>query len=253
VLATHGRGIWILDDISSLQQLTPQVLAGPAHLFAPRPAEQIRYFNPKAHQGDMVFRGDNPPAGAIIDYYMRDSSAMNAPLAIVDAAGQQVARLQAPHLAGVNRVIWNLRHDPMPPGPADEESGGRPSLIPGPFVIPGEYTVRLTAGDRIYEQKLQVLEDPRIQIAAADRTLWTDALLAIGAAYRGAAALVDEVARRSAAASDDLPVVARELQSRLLRLYRDVAQSTAKPTADQQAQLQFLKTELESLRRRVNP
>ena len=105
VLATHGRGIWILDDISSLQQLTPQVLAEPAHLFAPRPAEQIRYFNPKAHQGDMVFRGDNPPAGAIIDCYMRDNSAMNAPLAIVDAAGGQVARLEAPHRAGVNRVI----------------------------------------------------------------------------------------------------------------------------------------------------
>ncbi len=55
VLATHGRGVWILDDISSLQQLTPQVLAEPAHLFAPRAAEEIRYVNPKAHQGDMVF------------------------------------------------------------------------------------------------------------------------------------------------------------------------------------------------------
>jgi hypothetical protein len=184
---------------------------------------------------------------------MRDNSAMNAPLAIVDAAGRQVARLQAPHLAGVNRVIWNLRHDPLPPGPADEESGGRASVIPGPFAIPGEYTVRLTAGERMYEQKLQVLEDPRIQISAGDRALWTDALLAIGATYRGAASLVDEVARRSAAASDDLPAVVRELQSRLSRLYRDMAQSTAKPTADQQAQMQFLETELESLRKRVSP
>ena len=57
----------------------------------------------------MVFRGSSAPAGAIIDYYMRDNSAMNAPLVIVDAAGQQVARLLAPHLEGVNRVIWNLR------------------------------------------------------------------------------------------------------------------------------------------------
>ena len=253
VLATHGRGVWILDDISSLQQLTPQVLAEPAHLFAPRPAEQIRLVNPKAHQGDMVFRGENPPAGAIIDYFMRESSAMNAPLAIVDATGRQVAGLQAPHLAGVNRVIWNLRYDSLPPGPADEESGGRPLLIPGPFVIPGEYTVRLSAGDKVYEQKLQVLEDPRIQVSAGDRKLWTEALLAIGESYRGAASLVDEVARRSGAAASDLPAVARELHSRLAGLYRDVAQSTAKPTVDQQAQMQFLNTELDSLRKRVNP
>ena len=161
--------------------------------------------------------------------------------------------LQAPHLAGVNRVIWNLRHDPLPPGPADEESGGRALSVLGPLVIPGEYTVRLSAGEKMFEQKLQVLEDPRIQISAGDRTLWTDALLAIGASYRGAVSLVEEVARHRGAPSTDLSAVARELQSRLLALYRDVAQSTAKPTADQQAQMQFLKTELDSLRKRVNP
>jgi hypothetical protein len=229
------------------------VLGEPAHLFAPRPAEQIRYFNPKAHQGDMVFRGENPPAGAIIDCFMRDNSAMNAPLAIIDAAGRQVARLEAPHLAGVNRVIWNLRHDPLPPAPGDEESGERPSLVPGPFVTPGEYTVRLSVGDKVYEQKLQVLEDPRVQISAGDRKLWTDALLAIGEAYRGAVSLVEELARRSGAASNELPSVARELRSRLSGLYRDMEKSTAKPTADQRAQMQFLTTELESLRKRVSP
>src|SRR6185295_18931862 len=207
VLATHGRGVWILDDISPLQQLTPQVLDEPAHLFAQRPADEIRLVNPKAHQGDMVFRGENPPAGAIIDYFMRQSSAMNAPLAIVDAAGRQVARLQAPHLAGVNRVIWNLRYDPLPPAPADQESSERALTIPGPFVMPGEYTVRLSVGEKVYEQKLQVLQDPRIQISAGDLKLWTDALLAIGESYRGAASLVDQIAQRTGAAPSDLPAV----------------------------------------------
>jgi hypothetical protein len=184
---------------------------------------------------------------------MRDNSSMNAPLAIVDAAGQQVARLEAPHRAGVNRVIWNLRHDPLPPGPSDEESGGRAFPIPGPFVMPGEYTVRLSVNDRTYEQKLQVLEDPRIQISAGDRKLWTDALVAIGETYRGAAALVDETARRGGAGSGDLGAVVRELHSRLAGLYRDVARSTAKPTADQVAQMLFLKSELDAVRKRVNP
>jgi hypothetical protein len=251
VLATHGRGIWILDDLSALQQLTPQVLAAdPGHLFAPRAAEQIRYFNPKAHQGDMVFRGDNPPAGAIIDYYMRDGAANNATIAIVDGSGQEVATLSAPHLPGLNRVIWNLRHAALPPGAADEESGGQPSAIAGPFVLPGDYTVRLSARGRTYEQKLQVLEDPRIQVPPADRKAWTDALLALAAVYRETALLVPQASGR-AGAGVDLSDVARELQSRLATLYRDLSRSTAKPTADQQAQMRFYDEELRSLRSRL--
>jgi hypothetical protein len=119
--------------------------------------------------------------------------------------------------------------------------------------MPGEYTVRLSVGDRTYEQKLQVLEDPRIQISAGDRKLWTEALVAIAETYRGAATLVDEAARRGGAGSGDVGAVARELHSRLAGLYRDVARSTAKPTADQTAQMQFLKTELDALRKRINP
>ena len=252
VLATHGRGVWILDDISSLQQLTPQVLSEPAHLFAPRPVEEIRYFNPKAHQGDMVFHGDNPPAGALIDYSLQSDLGASAALNILDAAGNQVTTLNPSRAAGLNRVIWNLQYSALPPGPPDEESGGRSSAIPGPFVMPGEYTVRLTAGGKTYDQKLQVLEDPRIQIPAADRKAWTDALLASGEMYRGAVSLLDEVNRRGRSGADDLRGVVRELRSRLATLYRDMARSTAKPTADQQAQMQFFRTELDALRVRVS-
>ena len=252
VLATHGRGVWILDDISSLQQLTPRVLSEPAHLFAPRPAEEIRYFNPKAHQGDMVFHGANPPAGALVDYYLQSDLGAAAALDILDTAGTHVTTLNPSRAAGLNRVIWNLRYAALPPGPPDEESGGRASALPGPFVVPGEYTVRLTVGGQTYEQKLQVLEDPRIQIPASDRKLWTDALLAIAETYRGAVSILDEANRRSRTGANDLRGVARELQSRLATLYRDMAQSTARPTADQQSQMQFFKTELDALRARVN-
>jgi hypothetical protein len=251
VLATHGRGVWILDDISSLQQLTPQVLSEPAHLFAPRPVEEIRYFNPKAHQGDMVFHGDNPPAGALVDYYLQGDLAASAALNILDAAGNQVTMLNPSRAAGLNRVIWNLRHAALPPVPPDEEAGGRTIAIPGPFVMPGEYTVRLTAGGQTYDQKLLVLEDPRIQISAADRKAWTDALIAIGETYRGAVSALDDVRARGRAGSNDGRDVLRELQSRLATLYRAMAQSTAKPTADQQSQIQFFETELRSLRARV--
>src|SRR5690606_28925455 len=72
VLASHGRGIWILDQVNAIQELTPQVLASSAHLFTIQPAEQIRYQNQKAHTGDMYWAGENPPAGAIVDYYLRE-------------------------------------------------------------------------------------------------------------------------------------------------------------------------------------
>ena len=129
ILASHGRGVWILDDISSLQQLTPAVLAEPVHLFAPRPIEEIRYFNPKAHQGDLTYRGDNPPPGALLDFYLQ--AAGTPTLRVIDAAGTAVATMTQPAAAGLNRVMWRPRHAALPPGPPDEESGGRSSAAPG--------------------------------------------------------------------------------------------------------------------------
>jgi photosystem II stability/assembly factor-like uncharacterized protein len=250
VLATHGRGVWILDDVSALQQLTPAVLGESAHLFPPRATEEIRYFNPKAHEGDLVFHGSNPPTGAPIDFYLQRDSGDIA-IAILDAAGAAVAKLQAPHAAGINRVVWNLRYDALPSTGGDEESGGRVRPVPGPLVLPGAYTVRLTAGGRSYDQTLQVLEDPRIQASAADRKAWTDALLAVGELYRGAATLSERLDRDNSGAAAEPRRVARELRGRLATLYRDMSGSTAKPTADQQGQIQFFRTELESLRRRT--
>jgi hypothetical protein len=74
VLATHGRGIWILDQLTALQGLTPR-RSSDAQLFPIEPAEQIRYTNLKAHTGDMIFRGENPPNGAIIDYWLERAHA----------------------------------------------------------------------------------------------------------------------------------------------------------------------------------
>jgi photosystem II stability/assembly factor-like uncharacterized protein len=250
VVATHGRGVWILDDLTPLQQLTPQTLSEPAHLFAPRATEEIRYFNPKAHQGDMVFHGDNPPAGAIVDYYLSGDAGAGFALNIVDGAGKAVAKLQASGTPGLHRVIWDLRSEALPDAPPDQESGGRLPMG-GPFVLPGDYTVRLNAAGRTLDQKLTVLEDPRIQVSPADRKAWTDALVAAAETYRSVVALMQRLGGAGTAA--EIRTVARELQSRLSSLYRDMSQSTGRPTADQLAQIQFFKTELESLRRRATP
>ena len=114
--------------------------------------------------------------------------------------------------------------------------------------MPGENTVRLTAAGKTYEQKLQVKEDPRIEIAPADRKAWTDALLAVAEMYRSSVALRDQVGARGSA---DLRDTARELQTRLATLYRQISGSTGRPTADQQAQMVFYETELRALQRRA--
>jgi photosystem II stability/assembly factor-like uncharacterized protein len=257
VLATHGRGVWILDNITALQELTPQVMTEAAHLFAPRVAEQIRYFNAKAHTGDMLFRGDNPPPGALIDYYLQADPGPTLDITIMDAAGKPVAKLQPTTAPGLNRIVWNLRYESLPPAPPDEESGGRTGPVAGPLVTPGDYTVRLTAGGKTYDQKLQVVEDARIQVSAADRLLWTETLRSVAETYRGAVEVAEQLSHAAGASSppgspesNELRDVARELRSRALSLYRAIGQSTGKPTADQQSQAQFFKTELEGLRRR---
>jgi len=253
VLATHGRGVWILDDISALQRLTPALLAESAHLFAPRAADEIRYVNPKAHEGDLVYHGDNPSPGALIDYYLQRDPGTAPTLTVLDSAGTTVVTLPTVRTAGLNRTAWNLRYAVLPAAAPDEDSGGRQTPVQGPFVMPGEYTVRLTAGGKSTEQKLQVREDPRLQVSPADRKAWTDALLSVADMYRAAVGLLERVNRESVPPPNDVRRISRELQSRLVTLYRDMSQSTGTPTSDQQAQMVFFKSELESLRRRVPP
>ena len=117
VLASHGRGMWILDRINALQELTPAVVSSDAHLFTVAPAHQIRYTNLKAHAGDMVFRGENPPNGAIIDFWVAKTDTVVS-LSVHDAAGQLVQTIPPTAgrgvMRGVNRVVWNLRHAELP-------------------------------------------------------------------------------------------------------------------------------------------
>jgi photosystem II stability/assembly factor-like uncharacterized protein len=241
VLATHGRGLWILDNLASLQGLTPAVLASSAHLFPIEAAEMIRYDDTRAPAGDMVFRGQNPPAGAIIDYYLKSPAptpTQSPAITVHDAAGRQVASIAATAKKGINRVVWNLRY------PA--------TGIPGPFVLPGTYTVRLAIGGKTLEQTVEVRDDARIDVTAEIRRQWTDTVLQLADLYRSSSTLATAakaLADKSAGApATDLVVadrrelarLTRELQSRVRRLYTAVNASVSYPTADQRAQVEYL-------------
>jgi photosystem II stability/assembly factor-like uncharacterized protein len=241
VLASHGRGIWILDNVNALQALTPQVLSSDATLFSVEPAEQIRYTNLKAHMGDMVFRGENPPNGAVIDYWLGAKSE-GVTLSVHNAAGELVQTLRPGAVRGINRVIWNLRHADLPirAGGGDDDDGGGGANMPGPLVTPGVYVVRLLASGRTMEQKVEVQEDPRIKVSDADRKVWTDTMMSLASTIRQAAPINDRVQKAQASAANaDLKRQWRELMARLGGLYGEIGRWTGRPNADQVSELKF--------------
>jgi photosystem II stability/assembly factor-like uncharacterized protein len=174
VIATYGRGFWILDDVSALRQLTPGVVATDAHLMTPRPAYRFRDITPDASAQNDPTAGENPPYGAAITYYLKTPPSGDVTVAIVNAQNEVVRRIAGPKLAGLNRISWDLRDEPTrevrmrtsPLHAADVRLGadgtrtapGTPRLaIVQP---PGAYTVRLTAGGKTLTAPLELRKDP---------------------------------------------------------------------------------------------
>ncbi len=134
VLGSHGRGVWILDKISAIQELTPEVMAMPGHLFSMETAEQVRRRSTICCPGDNIFYGENPPAGSLIDYWVRDAGA-DVTVSVLDAAGAEIRRLRPTSEQGINRIVWDLRHERFGSaagavgGPG---GGGGPGAVGGP-------------------------------------------------------------------------------------------------------------------------
>lgn len=178
VLATYGRGFWILDDIGPLRQLTPQVAGAAAYLFPPRDVYRFRGITPPMAASYDPTDGRNPPYGADLNYFL-SSSGSDTQVTILDAKGETVRILRGTANAGINRVQWDLRYAPsdeirlrtspifaswMRVPPQGRPGGGRLTLL----AMPGVYTVKLTAAGKDYTQKLTVLKDPHSSGTDAD-------------------------------------------------------------------------------------
>ena len=171
ILGTHGRSVWIADDIAPLTTLDAAVFEKDLHLFPVRDAVAWRIYNHKGNTGHKFFIAENPPEGALLHIYA--GAAGEAEITVSGAGGGAVRTLKAELEPGLNRASWDLRHDSPVPG-AGQGFRGPP---PGPRVLPGEYTVRIASGDASAEGSVQVAEDPRIQISEADRRANYDALM----------------------------------------------------------------------------
>jgi hypothetical protein len=188
VVGTHGRGIWILDDITPLEKLTATALAADAQLFPVRPAllfnQSDQYGGGPRGVGDLgdrLFAAPNPPFGALIAYYFKQDVPRDrdAKIAILDGAGTVVRELDVNKKAGLHRLVWDLRlappYTPAPPAggrgaAGDHEAGGGFGNAPrGPFVLPGPYKARLTGvGGAPLDVPIVVKPDPLVQLSEAD-------------------------------------------------------------------------------------
>jgi hypothetical protein len=183
VIATYGRGFWILDDLTPLQQLTPQVLAESAHLFPPLPAYRFRQItNDSVIREDEVAAGNDPPYGAGINYYLKTPATGKVTITILDQKGQVVRTLEGTNNVGLNRIHWNLRGErtkqiQMLTSPQYAQDvrvgpeGWRPAPDGGRLAIlqpPGSYTMRLSVGGREFSQPLSVIKDPHSGGTEAD-------------------------------------------------------------------------------------
>ncbi|HTS12604.1 MAG TPA: hypothetical protein VMH00_10840 [Candidatus Limnocylindrales bacterium] len=191
IVATHGRGFWVLDDITPLRQISEQVSSADAYLF--RPATALR-MHAGSDDGTPMPRdealAENPPVGAMLDYYLKSEASGPVVIEILDSKGGLVRRYSsedhAPSIkpemlefpafwrttppsvstaAGMHRWIWDLHYTPAAGG---GRFGGFGFGGGGVTALPGSYTVKLTVGGKAYEQPLVVKMDPRIKISPAD-------------------------------------------------------------------------------------
>ena len=167
VIATHGRGIWIIDDITPLRALTPELLAKEAAFVDERPTAQQMPASGGWANGDAVFVGDNPTDEAVITYYQQKRHIFgDLKIEILDATGKVLSIVPSSKRRGLNRATWSMRlKAPRVPTAASAAFG----TAVGPRVLPGTYTVRMTKDKNVYTTQLVVTRDPRSTYTALDR------------------------------------------------------------------------------------
>ena len=221
VVGTYGRGFYILDDLSPLQLLTPEVAASDAHLFAPRAAYRFQDYPGNYSINDDPTAGQNPPYGAAINYWLKSVPGGSVSINIRDAAGKVVRNIAGTRQAGLNRVYWDLRNETTrsprlrtKPEFNDEfqmdRDGTRATPGFGAFSVlmpPGRYTVQLTVDGRTLERPLEVRKDPNTTGTLADIRAQTDLLLALQADHRSTAEMLGTI--------EDVRAQARALTSQL--------------------------------------
>jgi photosystem II stability/assembly factor-like uncharacterized protein len=243
IVGTHGRGVWIIDDLTPLRGLTPEVLKLTASFLPGRATQQRMPGHSGWAEGDAQFIGENPPAGAVVSYWLGRRHLFGPlKLEVLDAQGQLVETLPAGKSRGLNRVVWSMQVKPPPvPRAATLAWAG----TAGPRVLPGTYTVRLTAAGQVVESKLEVKLDARAPYTLAERKQQFDAAMAVHGLFGDMTRLAARIE-----AARGLALEKAKAQELAFKLRQQVSGGTAKPPAGERDWL-GLADKLESCRKRI--
>jgi len=182
-VATHGRSFWVLDDLSPLRQVSSAIAGEGAHLFTPKTAYRTRAGHVEPRHYPI---GENPPAGALFYYFLKEDPKEPAKLEFLDEQGKVIRTYTSeekknddaaqegerdetidhiPAKAGLNRFAWDLRYELPKKIPMAIYDSGEPS---GPLAMPGKYQVRLTVGGKSQTAPFEIKLDPRVSASAED-------------------------------------------------------------------------------------
>ena len=191
VIATHGRGIWIIDDLTPLRALGHTDLTQDFAFLDSRPVQQRLRGNGGWAEGDARWSGQNPAGGAVIAYYQKGRHVFGRlKLEVLDASGKLIDTLPAGKRKGINRVEWSMQvAPPRVPTAAQASFAG----TQGPRVLPGNYTLRMTKGGKVYERTIAVGLDRRATYTAEDRALQFAATMKAHALFGRMSDLVDRL------------------------------------------------------------
>jgi photosystem II stability/assembly factor-like uncharacterized protein len=157
VIGTHGRSVWVIDDITPLERWTPRVLADSITVFEPRPATAFYYRPLGGLWSQRIFTANNPTFGAVLQYFVTHDQGEGVSITIADSAGHTVRKLEGPGTQGLHRIAWDLQEDPKQRIPRPEWSD-QPEFVPA-----GKYKVTFSYGELdAIERTLEVRHAPGI-------------------------------------------------------------------------------------------
>lgn len=238
IIATHGRALYVLDDIRPLRTLSPEIMKKAVHLFEVPPAIQYQEKQESYHfPADAMFKGENRPRGARLTYWLNppeektkapsdtaSEEQKSVQIDILNASGKVIRSLRGPMKKGLNRVVWNLRQNgvriPGMEGSRRMAEGDEPQGIE---VLPGRYTARIKMGKEEAIASIDVLPDPRYNISPEERKKKYDVMVSVQDKIR----IVAEALSRIQQTNRAIEMVGEQVRER-----KDSTAAQLKRTAD---------------------
>lgn len=219
LLGTHGRGIIVVDDISPIRNMTADVAGKDVHLLKPEDMVlRDGQFGGGGFPGTGGWNGGNPPSITPIKYYLKERvMSGDVKVDILDKEGKLVQSIPATKRKGINMVTWNLRMTP----PKVAEGGVKLDFgaFSAPMVLPGEYTVKLTVGDKSYTQPLKVLHDEKGEMTLEERKKQYDAAMQLYRMQEDLARVVDTINKTQALLKENMDKLQNKKSKALAQEY----------------------------------